>query len=450
MKGLTGVSITVLTLLLTAFSAKAQTNFSLKQAIEYALLNNENVLIAELNRQDADARVYETAASGLPQISGAFGYANNLKIQQVFLPAAFDVSGKTPSGGTFPAAFGVQHGGNLGITATQLIWDGSFFIGVKAAKMLREKMNADQVKAEYDVIEQVSKAYYLVLVNQSRGGLIDLNIANLDATLKEARALYENGFAEKIEVSRLQVQLNNLKAEKSGVEQAISASMNILKWSMGMPVGEQMVLSDRLESIDFEYDVNELTSYSAAERIEVQQINYLRRLAELDIKKVYAAYIPKVTFNANWGRNSGNSRFANLWSDAWFTNAAVGLNVSIPIFDGLRKKHTLQRKRIQLQTLDNRHKQLTNSLSLQLLNARKTLDVSLERLQVQKANLELAREVNEITREKYREGLDSNLEVLNADKDYKQAETNYLSTLYEAIIAKIDLDKALGKLKNKP
>ena len=284
MKRSTKSVFATLVLLLAGMSAQAQTEYSLKQAIEYALLNNENVLIAELNRKDADAQVYETRADGLPQINGTFGYTNNLNIQQIFLPAEFDATGNTPPGGTFPAEFGVQHSGNLGVTATQMIWDGSFFIGLKAAKLLREKVDVDKVKAEYDVIEQVSKAYYLVLVNESRIGLIESNIANLDSTLRETRVLYENGFAEKIDVSRLQVQLNNLQAEKSAVEQAISTSVNILKLSMGMPVTEQIVLSDELEGIDFEYDLNEVTGYSVAERVEVQQINYLRRLAELDIK----------------------------------------------------------------------------------------------------------------------------------------------------------------------
>ncbi len=448
MKRLTKGSLTGLMLLLISFSVKAQTEYSLQQAIEYALLNNENVLNADLTQRDAEAQVFETRADGLPQITGNFNYNNNLVIQRSPIPAAF-ITGNPADEGVVQVAFGAQHSGNFGISATQMIWDGSFFIGLQAAKMLREKVEVDKVKAEVDVIEQVTKAYYLVLVNQSRVGLIDANIANLDSTLREARVLYENGFAERIDVSRLQVQMNNLEAERKGVEQGVNVSKNLLKMSMGMPVSEAIVLSDPLEGIDFGYNLNDVNNFSLQERVEVQQINYLRRLAELDIKNTYSQYIPKVEFRAGWGRNTGTNDFSDVWKgDQWFSNSNIGVNVSIPIFDGLRKKYTVQRKKIQLQTLDNQYKQLTNSLSQDLINAREALDISLERLEVQQANLDLAKEVSDITREKYREGVGSNLEVLNAEKDYKESETNYLSALYDAIIAKVDLNKALGKLKD--
>jgi len=448
MKRLTRGSITGLVLLLTVFSAKAQTDYSLQQALEYALLNNENVLIAELNRQDADAQVFETRADGLPQITGNFNYNNSLVIPRSPIPRAF-ITGNPADEGVVQIAFGAQHTGSLGLNATQMLWDGSFFIGLQAAKMLREKVDVDKVKAEIDVIEQVTKAYYLVLVNQTRIGLLSANIANLDSTLRETRTLYENGFAEKIDVSRLQVQMNNLSAEKKGVEQSVEVSKHILQMSMGMPVNEAIVLTDELSGIDFDYAEAEVNNFSFQERVEVQQLNYLRKLAELDIKNTYSQYIPKVEFSAGWGRNTGSNDFSDVWrGDQWFSNASIGVNVSIPIFDGLRKKYTAQRKRVQLYTLDNQYKMLTNNMNQQLLDARQSLDVNLERLAVQEANLDLAKEVSDITREKYREGVGSNLEVLNAEEDYKEAETNYLSALYQAIIAKIDLDKALGKLKN--
>ena len=447
MKRLIKSAISGLMLLPLCFSAMAQTEYSLEQAVEYALLNNENVQIAELNRQDADAQVFETRADGLPQVTGNFNFTNNLVVQRSPIPRAF-ISQNPDDPGIALLQFGAEYSSNLGINATQMLWDGSFFIGLKAARMLREKVDVDKVKAEVDVIEQVTKAYYLVLVNQSRIGQIEANIANLDSTLRETRLLYENGFAEKIDVTRLQVQVNNLRAEKSGVEQAINTSLNLLKMSMGMPVSESIALTDALESIDFEYDLNEVSSFSPAQRVEAQQLDYLRKLAVLDVKNVTAGYIPTVTLNAGWGRNTGTNSFSDLWvGKNWFSSSTVGMNVNIPIFDGMRKKYSIQRKKVQLQTLDNQYRLLSNDLNNQLLSAREALDVSLRRLEVQEANMELAQEVNDITREKYREGVGSNLEVLNADEDFKEAETNYLSALYDAIIAKVDLDKALGKLK---
>ena len=217
-----------------------------------------------------------------------------------------------------------------------------------------------------------------------------------------------------------------------------------------MPVKENIELTDPLEGIDFGYNINDINNFSLQERVEVQQMNYLRKLAELDIKNTYSQYIPKVQFRAGWGRNTGTNSFSDVWrGNQWFTNSAIGLNVSIPVFDGFRKKYTAQRKKIQLETINNQYNQLTNVLTQALIGAKDALDVSLERLEVQQANLDLSKEVRDITLEKYREGVGSNLEVLNAEKDYKESETNYLTALYDAIIAKVDLNKALGQLKDK-
>jgi outer membrane protein len=295
----------VLALLLLTVTVSAQTELSLDKALEYALLHNENVLNAELLKQDADAQVYETRADGLPQITAGFNYTNNLFIAKSPIPTSF-ITGDPNAEGVTLVAFGAQHIGNLSINAEQILWDGSFFIGLQAAKVLRDKVIIDKVKAEIDVVENVTKAYYLVLVNQTRIDLIESNISTLDSTLIETRKLYENGFAEKIDVSRLQVQMNNLKAEKSGVVQAVQASTDLLKLTMGMPVQDEILLTDALETLDFNYDVNEIENFSLRSRVEVQQIDFLKNLAELQIKNTQSQYVPKVTFNAGWGRNTAD------------------------------------------------------------------------------------------------------------------------------------------------
>lgn len=440
--------ITVMLLLVgITTSVYAQTNFSLNEAIQYALLNNENLKNAKVSINDAEAQVFETRADGLPQIDAAFGYTNNLEIPTSIIPAnTFDPN--APADDIVAVRFGVQHQSQFGVTASQMIWDGAFFIGLKAAKKLREKVVIDERKAIEDVKEQVMKAYYLVLVNQVRTELVESNMATLDSTLNDTRALYENGFAESIDVSRLQVQMNNLLAEQSAVRQAITSAKNLLKLSMGYDVNVPIELTDQLEAFDFNYDVSEIESFSVTERAEYQQLDYLKQLAELDVKNVKSKYIPTVRMSAGWGRNTGRDGFSDLWNDQrmWFSNSSIGLSVNIPIFDGLRKKYSVQRKKFQLETLQNQSSLLQNDLKQRLVNSKVALDVSLERLEVQQTSVDLAEEVLSTTTEKFREGIGSNLELIVADQDFKQAEVNYLIALYDAIVAKIDLDKALGKL----
>jgi outer membrane protein len=431
--------------LLSGYSLRGQQTFSLKQAVEYALLNNEEVLNSELAIEDSDAQVWETKSEGLPKVDASIGYGNNIQIPVSIMPAnIFDPT--APEGETIAVKFGVQHSANYGISASQMIWDGSFFIGLKAARTLRELSETNKFKTETDVVGMVTKAYYLVVINEARIGLIDANYTNLEGTMLETQALYEDGFAEKIDVSRLQVQLNNLITEKQGVENAVVSAKNLLKTFMGMPVNQQIALTDDLNGIDFEYDLNEVNSFELQNRVEVQQMNYNRRLAMLDYKNAKAAYIPTVGLTAAWGRNNADDVFNSLWSKDWYSSSVIGVNVNIPIFEGFKKRYTVQRKRIQMETLNNNYKQLSNNIQSELADAKNGLDVNKDRLEVQISNMELAAEVRDMATEKYREGVGSNLEVLNAEQDYKEAETNYLEALYNSILSKINLDIALGKI----
>jgi len=433
-------------LLLVAVTANAQNSFSIEEAIQYALLNNENLKNAKLDIEDANAQVGETRSDGLPQINGRFGYVNNPTLQSSIIDLSnFDPD--VPEGTEGVVAFGIRNQADFNISASQLLWDGSFFVGLQAAKKLREKVVVDEAKAIEDVTEQVMKAYYLVLVNQVRGDIVEANIATLDSTLRDTRALYENGFAEGIEVSRLQVQMNNLLTERSAVVQSIEQASNLLKLSMGVRVETNIELTDEIREFDFTYDPEEVNSFKVQDRIEAQQLEYLKELAALDIKNIKAQYIPTVNLTAAWGRNTGSNEFSDVWKDnRWFSYSNIGVNVNIPIFEGTRKKHTLARKKYQFETLQNQSSLLQNDLKQQLFNARVALDVNVDRLEVQQETVDLAEEVLNTTTEKYREGIGSNLELVVADQDFKEAEVNYLIALYDAIVAKIDLDKALGKL----
>ena len=433
----------VMLFFLSGYTVHGQQEFSLKQAVEYALLNNEQVLNSELAIEDSEAQVWETKSGGLPKIDANVSYNNNLKIPVSIIPAnVFDPT--APEGEIAAVKFGVQHAANFGMSASQMIWDGSFFIGLKAARTLRELSETNKFKTETDVVGMVTKSYYLVVINQERIGLIDANYTSIEGTLNETKELFNNGFAEKIDVSRLQVQLNNLTTEKQSVENAVVSAKNLLKTVMGMPVNQQITLTDDLNGIDFEYDIDLVNGFELQNRVEVQQMNYNRRLAMLDYKNAKAAYIPTVGLTAAWGRNNGNDVFGSLWSKEWFTSSMVGVNVNIPIFEGFKKKYTVQRKRIQMQTLDNNYKQLSNNIQSELADAKNGLDVNKQRLDVQIANMELAAEVRDMATEKYREGVGSNLEVINAEQDYKEAETNFLEALYNSILSKINLDIALG------
>ena len=438
----------ILSLLLASNLSFSQQNFSLREAVDYAVKNHINIRNAQLDILNAEARVNEIKGIGLPQINGNFGYTNNFIIQKVFIPAkTFDP--KAAEGDVIAAEFGVRNAGQAGIGLSQILFDGSYLLGLKAADVYKELSKKALVQTKQQSAENVTKAYYSILVNEERMKLLNLNIGRLDSLLRDTRALNGQGFVEKIDVQRLEVQRNNLKIETQNVERLQDLSYYLLKFQMGKKVNEVVVLTDKLADIN----VNELLPENEIDlkytnRIEYSILQTQDRLAQLDLKNQKSAYLPKVILTSNFNYSAGRPQFFDLITQPWFNAASAGLAIQIPIFDGFQRKNRIVQSQNNLQKVKNGYELLENSIDLQVKQGQITLKNAYETLQEQKANMELAQEIVRVSKIKYKAGVGSNLEVVTAEISYKEAQTNYFTTFYNALIAKVDLDKALGKLYN--
>jgi outer membrane protein TolC len=293
----------------------------------------------------------------------------------------------------------------------------------------------------------VKKAYFTVLVNARRKELVSANLNRLDTLLKETTAMYEAGFAEKIDVSRIKVQRNNLKTELDKVIAAYDISVELLKLQAGIPLGYQIQLTETLVELNQQEDLNSLLEFGGTRRVEIDQIKTNKDLVELDLKFTTSNYIPKLDFFGTFQRNGAAQSPGLIWErDRWFTGAFIGARLSIPIFDGLMKSAQIQQKRHQLNQLKNQEFFIEENIEIEKFQAKLNLRNSIQALKVQEENRELALEVFGMAKIKYEEGVGSNLEVVEADSALKEAETNYFSALYDALIAKVDLEKALGLL----
>ena len=435
---------------------------NLEECLAYAFANNTNVNNAELERLIADRDVSVTKAQGLPQISGSVSYTNNFAIQRQFLPDFISPSvyqvlltegllptdRQPPEPGIFPAAFGVKHSGIAGLSVSQMIFDGSYFIGLKAARVYTDLAQKSLEQTKAATAEQVTKAYYTVLVNQERRALLSNNYQRLDTLLRETQLMNENGFAEKIDVGRIRVQYNNAKTELERNERLVEVSYLLLKFQMGMPIEEEIQLADKIRDITLDFALAEENTFDYADRPEYAQLAVNQNLARLDLRNNRFQYFPKLNAVANAGYNTGVQQFDDItnFNDQWFEYGSFGLNLNIPIFDGLRKHHTIQKSKLQLRQLENQADFLKNQIDLEIVQARVSLQNSLETLEVQQENLELAEEIFNVTKIKYQEGVGSNLEVTEAQNALQSAETNYYNALYSALVARVDLKKALGTL----
>ncbi|MFC0185060.1 TolC family protein [Pseudarcicella hirudinis] len=228
--------------------ARAQQAFTLKEAVDYAVKNHINVKNAQTDIHSASARVNEIKAIGLPQINGNVGYTNNLIIQRVFIPAkTFDPSASESD--VVAAEFGVRNSGTAGVSLNQILFDGSYTLGLKAADVYRELSQKSLTQTKQQVAENVTKAYYSILVNEERVKLLNLNIGRIDSLYRETKRLNEQGFAEKLDVQRIEVQENNLKIELKNVNRLQELSYYLLKFQMGMKTEESIALTDKMESI---------------------------------------------------------------------------------------------------------------------------------------------------------------------------------------------------------
>jgi len=437
--------------------------YTLDECIEYALENNEQLKIASLENQISEAKVGETLSIGLPQVTASAGVTNNIEIQRAFIedfisPAVYGVliengllppETPIPEPQTFAAAFAAKNTGQLGLNASQLIFDGSYFVGLEAARKLKEQTKEQEVKTRIDVIEAVAKAYYLVLVTSENLELLGSNYSRLDSLLNDTQQLYESGFAEKIDVNRIQIQFNNVETDLKNRTESLITAISLLKFQMGMPISQPLKLEDELSELEF--DPIDLTAldFNPNERIEYKILQTQEELQNINVRYFKAQYVPNLYLNFGAGWVAGQQDLGDLMTfndETWFNYANIGLTLNIPIFDGLYKRYKNQQNRLTIQQIQQSKKQTQNSISREVQTLMINYDNAVRNMEIQEENMGLAEEVFDVTRLKFQEGLGTNLEVVEADNALKEAQNRYYLALYDAIIAKIDLRKALGRI----
>nr|WP_041779408.1 TolC family protein [Belliella baltica] len=432
---------------------------TLDESIKYALENNVDAKNAQLEILISKGIIGENRATGLPQINSTVEMTKNLQLPLIILPAEAGGALGGGNGDDGPGTgvnspdditvipFAVNYQSSLSISVEQMIFNGSYFVGLKAAKTLKSLTEFDKEKTENDIIESIKKAFFTVLINKERKELVSANLDRIKQLLEETEALYAEGFVEKLDVSRVKVQLNNLQSEFDKVQAAEEISKQLLKVQMGMPIEMEISLNQEISDINSVEELESLLSNNGYKRVEVDQLETNLELAKLDLKNNQVQYMPNISAFGTFQRVTGAQRFETvLDSDRWFSSSFAGVRLNIPIFDGLRKSYKVQQNRVQIMQLENQKYFLEENIELERYQANITLRNAIRTLNVQEENRELALEVFEMTKIKYQEGVGSNLEVVEADSALKEAETNYFSALYDALIAKVDLEKALGIL----
>tara|TARA_B100000212_G_C27345227_1_gene521001 strand:- start:24 stop:1361 length:1338 start_codon:yes stop_codon:yes gene_type:complete len=421
---------------------------TLDQCIDLAIENNENLKNAKLEEKISKALSREYLSVGLPQINFDGGLKYNHDVPKSLIDISRFMPG-VPEGTEQEVSFGQDYDGRVDLFINQMIFNGSYFVGLSAAKELVKLSKKLTRRNEIDIVETVQKAYYTVLNTKKRIDLVNSNLDRLQNLLNEMKQLYENGFIEKLDVDRIQVAYNNLKSEKIKADRLYKLSNEVLNFQVGLPVGTEVKLIGNLsEDIVNQFQYN-ISDFDYSNRIEYSILKTDKNLKFYDLKNNRTQYLPQVYANYNYGYNTASSNY-NLFfeNDRWKSFGTLGLKVIIPIFDGFLKRSKINQSKFKIEQIENQMLFLERSINLQINQSIANYENTKESLKISKKNLELAQNVYNSTEIKYREGVGSNLELIDSNNSLKTAQNQYYNSLYESIIASIDIKKTLGTLLN--
>ncbi|MBS1666830.1 MAG: TolC family protein [Bacteroidetes bacterium] len=419
-------------------------SFSVKECLDYSRSHNVQVKNALLDLQIQEQTNKSITAGALPTITATGSSTDFLKTPVTLVPAQF--FGGTP--GTYMAvSFQPQYSASGIVQLTQTIFDGQVFVGLQA-----RKASIDYYQKSIDLTREsigvnIYKIYYQLVVSKTQMKQLDANIARAQKLLDDTKVLYANGFVEKLDIDRVTVQLANLQTQKQLVLTNIDNGYLALKYLLGMPVKDSLILSENFSEDDLKSGMLSDTAYRYEDRNDYQLLGIAKSLGEYNIKRYKYSYLPTASINAAYQKNAlGNTYDFFTQSGIWFTTAYVGLNINVPIFSGFSKNANLKKARLQLIQTQNQIDNLKNAIDNEVAQSQNKFRSDVLTVDFQRKNMSLAESVYNQTKKKYESGLASNTDITNAQTDLITAQTSFITALYDAVIAKVDYQKAIGKL----
>ena len=446
-------------LLLSVNTVTAQESFTLAQAVDYGIKNSTAMRNIELDQADADFQIKETLAIGYPQLGGQIGLQRFLQLPAnivdvtAFGPVIDPDTGMPIDPETIPdderyqkLTFGLKNSLSGQLDLSMLLFDRTYLIGLQAAKQLRVLVNSRVAATEVEITNNIRQAYVATLIIDETKQTLLNNIKNLDKTLAETSALYDAGFVENLDLERLQLSRSNLDVELDKLEDQRGLLYNVLKYQMSYPVEEDIILTDNVNTLlldALEVDISQPIDITQRPEFQIFQERYT--INEYNLKRLEAGYYPSLAGFASYGLNYNADRLFQDNGVGWIPSFLVGLQLNVPIFDGFRTKNTIERAKITIDKIRNEEVELKRALELQAHNSKIEYKTALQSIATAKKNLELAQKIYNTTLIKYREGIGSSIETIQAERDVYTAQANYNNAIYNLVVAKSGLDNAVGK-----
>ncbi len=417
---------------------------SLNSAIAYAIENNFDNKIAEKNIEAAKKQKWETTTIGLPQIDGKVDYQNWLKQQITLLPA--EIAGGDP--GTFvPVRFGTQQTMNASLTLTQLIFDGSYIVGLQSAKTYLKISEQAREKTALTTREAVINAYGNVLITEESIKILQSNRDILQKNLFETEKIYENGLTELEDVEQLQITLGTVENNLNNAIRMKEIAYQMLNIALGNTIERKLILTDSLDSLVLaNTDLSLLTKVFDVEN----HIDY--RIAENDkeskrllMKLEQSMALPSLSAFVNYGANANADNFNFFNNDQkWYDYSLLGFSLNIPIFSSLGRTAKTARARIELENAEIKQQEIEQRLLLGADAAKSEYQLSIENYDTAKKNLGLAERIEKKQQIKFFEGISSSFDLLQAQNQLYSQQNNYMQSMLDVVAKKAKLENALN------
>jgi len=445
---------------LNAQQQSATLNLSLKQAQEYALKNSVNAMNSVLDLEIAKKRVWETKAIGLPQINAQANYQHLFKVPELSLGGTTLLATNLPPGTTItsdditnenvymeftpsaPIPLGVKNNVTLDFTISQLVFSGEYLIGVQGVKVYYQMADLRKKKTDLDLKETVANSYTLALVLEQTRDVLNKSLENTLKTLSDLKQMFQQGLIENTDVDQIELVSLNLTNALSSMNRQIDATYDLIKYQMGIPFADKIILTDKLESIASTINLESIVAaqFNINNNLDYQMLTTSETISKMQLKLVKSAYLPSISAVYLHTAQMNKPEFNFAPTDVF----QVGMN--IPIFSSGMRNVRVQQRQLELQKSINTTNDIANGLQLQYINTRNELTTAYEKYLNDKKNIELTKRIYDKTLIKFNEGIATSRQITDDLNQYLTAQSNMYNSIFSVISAKNKLDKLNNNL----
>ncbi|MCR5886634.1 TolC family protein [Hymenobacter sp. J193] len=409
---------------------------TLAQCLQYAISNQPLLRQARLDEEAADADIRIARAAWLPQVGLTASVQHYFGLPYTVIPI---------DGINTPRQVGLRNTSTLGLSGTQVLYNNEVNLASRGARFTRQGAQQNTVGTRIDVVADVSKAFYDILLSERQLAVFQEDIIRLQRNLRDARARYDVGLVDKTDYLQAEISLNNSLAGRKQAQESINAKKAYLRQLMNLPQAQPLALQHDTLRLEQEAVFDTTAALDPANRIEIQQLQTRKALQNLNVDYYRLGFLPSFSAFGNYNSVFQNNRFGDLYGQR-FPNSYAGLQATLPIFTGFRRTQNLRRARLLNQRLDEDILNTRNQINTEYARALASYKGYYNDYLMGQRNLELSRQVYQVVNLQYREGIKTYLDLLVAQTTLRTSQLNYYSALFQVLASKVDVQRALGAL----